>query len=109
MPVLLLTEEDVRGLLTMEVALEAVEEGLRRLALDEAVNIPRTRAQTDRVMLHVLSAAAKGLGYLGFKAYTTSRKGAQFHVSLHDGKTGALLALIQAFPRCIRGRGQRGA
>ena len=62
MTVLLLTEDDVRRLLTMDMALEAVEEALRRLALDEAQNIPRTRAQTDHVMLHVLSAAAKTFG-----------------------------------------------
>jgi len=96
MPVLMLTEADVRQLLTMDIALEAVEEGLRRLALDEAVNIPRSRAQTDHAMLHTLSAAVKGLGFMGYKAYSTSRKGAQFHVGLFDGKTGALLALMQA-------------
>ena len=94
--VLLLSEDDVRHLLTMEMALQAVEEGLRKLALDEAVNVPRARAQTDHVMLHVMSAAAKTLGVMGYKAYATSRKGAHFHVGLYDGKTGALLALIQA-------------
>src|SRR4051812_41733996 len=96
MGVLLLTEDDVRHLLTMEMCLEAVEEALRKHALDEAVNIPRSRAQTDHVMLHVMSAAAKTLGIAGFKAYATSRKGATFTVGLHDGKTGALLSLIQA-------------
>jgi ornithine cyclodeaminase/alanine dehydrogenase-like protein (mu-crystallin family) len=96
MTVLLLTEDDVRRLLTMDMALEAVEEALRRLALDEAQNIPRTRAQTDHVMLHVLSAAAKTFGVVGYKAYTTSRKGAQFHVAIYDSKTGAMLALMQA-------------
>src|SRR5438270_11211327 len=94
--VLLLNENDVRQLLTMEMALEAVEQGLRKMALDEAQNVPRTRAQTDHGMLHVLSAAAKTLGVMGFKAYATSRKGANFHVALYDGKSGALLALIQA-------------
>jgi ornithine cyclodeaminase/alanine dehydrogenase-like protein (mu-crystallin family) len=96
MPVLLLTEDDVRQLLTMEMALAAVEEGLRRLALDEAVNVPRARAQTDHGVLHTMSAAAKSLGIMGYKAYGTSRKGANFHMGLYDGKTGALLALIQA-------------
>jgi len=96
MPVLLLTEEDVRRLLTMDMALEAVEEGLRQLALDEAVNLPRARAQTDHAMLNTMSAAAKGLGFMGYKAYGTSRKSANFHVGLYDGKTGTLLALIQA-------------
>src|ERR1051326_1679438 len=86
MPVLLLSEEDVRQLLTMEMALEAVEAGLRKLALDEAVNIPRARSQTDHSVLHVMSAAAKTLGVMGYKTYSTSRKGALFHVGLYDGK-----------------------
>jgi ornithine cyclodeaminase/alanine dehydrogenase-like protein (mu-crystallin family) len=96
MPVLLLTEDDVRRLLTMEDALEAVESGLRKLALDEAENVPRSRCRTDHVMLHVLSAAAKGLGYLGYKAYTTGREGARFHVALYDGCSGELLSLMHA-------------
>jgi alanine dehydrogenase len=93
---LLLTEEDVRQLLTMEMALEAVEEALRSLALDEAQNIPRARCQTDHTMLHVMSAAAKTLGVMGYKAYATARKGGHFQVGLFDGKTGAPLALLQA-------------
>jgi ornithine cyclodeaminase/alanine dehydrogenase-like protein (mu-crystallin family) len=96
MPVLLLNEDDVRQVLTMEMALEAVEQGLRKMALDEVQNVPRSRAQTDHAMLHVLSAAAKTLGVMGLKAYSTTRRGAQFHVALYDGKTGALVALIQA-------------
>lgn len=96
MPVLLLSEDDVRQVLTMEMALTAVEEGLRKMALEEVQNVPRVRSQTDHVMLHVLSASAKTLGVCGYKAYTTARRGAQFHVGLFDGKTGALLSLMQA-------------
>jgi ornithine cyclodeaminase/alanine dehydrogenase-like protein (mu-crystallin family) len=96
MSILLLTEEDVRKLLTMEMALEAVEEGLRRMALDEAQNLSRARCQTDHATLHVMSAAAKSLGVMGYKSYSTSRKGSHFHVALYDGKTGIPLALIQA-------------
>src|SRR5262245_52637073 len=94
MNVLLINEEEVRRLLTMDMALEAVEEGLRKLALDEAQNNPRNRCQTDHAMLHVMSASAKTLGALGYKAYATSRKGAQFHIGLYDGKTGALVCLM---------------
>lgn len=96
MAVLLLTEDDVRQLLTMEMALDAVAEGLRKHALDEAQNIPRSRCQTDHAMLHVLSGSAKTLGVMGYKAYTTTRKGSNFHVGLFDGRSGALTALIQA-------------
>jgi ornithine cyclodeaminase/alanine dehydrogenase-like protein (mu-crystallin family) len=96
MPVLLLTEDEVRQLLTMEMALDVVEDGLRRLALDEANNVPRSRVQTDHAMLHCLSAADKTLDVLGYKAYVTTARGAHFHVALYDGKTGALLSLMQA-------------
>lgn len=95
--VLLLTEEDVRRLLSMDMALEAVEQGLRKLALDEAANTPRARVQTDHAMLHVMSAAAKSLGVMGAKLYSTSRRSpARFILPLFDGKTGALLCLMQA-------------
>ena len=92
-----LTEDDVRRVLTMDLALTAVEDGLRKMALDEVVNVSRARAQTDHAMLHTMSAAAKTLGVMGYKAYSTNRKGgSQFHIGLYDGKSGALLALIQA-------------
>jgi ornithine cyclodeaminase/alanine dehydrogenase-like protein (mu-crystallin family) len=95
--VLLLSEEEVRRLLTMDMALEAVEMGLRKLALDEAQNTPRARVQTDHAMLHVLSAAVKSLGVMGAKLYATARKyPARFLLPLFDGKTGALLCLMQA-------------
>ncbi len=96
MPVLILTEDDVRAVLTMDLALAAVEAAFRKIALDEAVNVPRQRCQTDTVMLHVLPAAAKTLGALGFKAYTTGRFDPQFKVYLFDPKAGGLTAVLDA-------------
>jgi ornithine cyclodeaminase/alanine dehydrogenase-like protein (mu-crystallin family) len=96
MPVLFLTESEVASVLTMDLALDAVGAAFRKLALDEAVNVPRQRCQTDLAMLHVLPAAAKTLGVLGFKAYTTTKAGAKFHVTLYDGKTGAMTAVVEA-------------
>ena len=96
MPVLHLTEDEVRDVLTMETAIEAVEAGLRKMALEEAFNVPRSRCQTDQVMLHVLPAAAKTLVVIGYKAYVTSRAGARFHVTIYDGKTGEMLSVMQA-------------
>ena len=72
--VLLLNEDEVRRLLTMDMALEAVEQGLRKLGLDEAQNVPRARVQTDHAMLHSMAAAAKSLGVMGAKVYATSRE-----------------------------------
>lgn len=97
MPALYLTEAEVGRLLTMDLALEAVSAAFRKIGCDEAENVPRSRCQTDRVMLHVLPAAAKTLGAIGFKAYTTPRDGpARFHVTLFDPQTGAMSALLEA-------------
>ncbi len=96
MAVLHLTEVQVRDLLPMDEAIAAVEAALRKMALEEAVAVPRSRCQTDHVMLHVLAAAAKTLGVIGLKAYTTSRTEARFHVTIYDGKTGEMLAILQA-------------
>lgn len=93
---LYLTEDDVRAVLTMDLALDAVAAAFRKLALDEAMNPPRQRVQTDRVYLHVLPAAAKTLGALGFKAYTSGPGGTQFRVYLFDPREGGLTAMIEA-------------
>ena len=42
-----LTEEDVRSLLPMDEAIEAVERGLREQGNGTGVNVPRHRAQAD--------------------------------------------------------------
>jgi ornithine cyclodeaminase/alanine dehydrogenase-like protein (mu-crystallin family) len=91
-----LSEAEVRDLLTMEMALEAVETGLRQLALEEAENIPRSRCRANHATLHVMSAAAKSFGVIGYKAYATTRAAANFCVGLFDVKTGAVTALLQA-------------
>lgn len=96
MPIYYLTEVEVERVLTMELALEATAAAFRKLALEEAENAPRQRVRTDHVMLHVLPAAAKTLGALGFKAYTTAKQGAQFHVTLFDPKQGGVTAIVEA-------------
>src|ERR1700678_3622070 len=97
MAVLLLTEDDVRRLATMDMAIEAVEAGLRKLALDEAQNVPRARVQTDHAMMHNMAASIKTMGVMGTKVYAVTRKNPpMFLVTLFDGRSGALLALIQA-------------
>jgi ornithine cyclodeaminase/alanine dehydrogenase-like protein (mu-crystallin family) len=86
----------VGRVLTMDLALDAVSTAFRKIGLEEAENVPRRRCQTDLVMLHVLPAAAKTLGAIGFKAYTVSRQGTRFHVTLYDAKSGAMAAILEA-------------
>ena len=96
MAVLHLNEDDVRDLLTMDMAIEAVETVFRKMALEEAFTIPRSRCQTDHAMLHVLPAACKTMGVIGFKSYVTAKARQTFHVTIYNGRTGEMLAIIQA-------------
>jgi alanine dehydrogenase len=95
MAALYLTEDDVGELLNIRLAIEVCEEAFRRLAGGEAENVPRSRAQAPGIILHAMSAAAGYLGLVGWKCYTTTRKGARFHIGLYD-RDGTLLALIEA-------------
>ena len=96
MATIFLTESDVRQLLTMREAIDAVEDGFCRLGSGEAVNVPRRRVRTTDVMLHVMSASCQAYGLIGFKAYTTSRAGSRFHIVLYDGSTGEMVAMMEA-------------
>jgi alanine dehydrogenase len=96
MAAIYLTEDDVRELLDVETAIEAVEGAFRSLAEEKAVNVPRSRARAPGIALHVMSAAAEYLGYVGWKVYTTTRAKAVFHVGLSAVASGELVALIEA-------------
>ena len=91
-----LKEEDVDRLLTMPVALEAVEEVLRFHGEGKAVNIARSRVRLPNNVLHVMSGGVPDLNVTGLKSYTTTPHGAQFLILLYQADTGACLAIIEA-------------
>jgi ornithine cyclodeaminase/alanine dehydrogenase-like protein (mu-crystallin family) len=94
---LLLTEADVRQLLTMPVALEAVEASFRGLAEGTALVHPRRRLHLQGFSyLHYMAAADGAGGYEGMKIYTSSRHGLRFMIPLFRANTGELLAFIEA-------------
>jgi ornithine cyclodeaminase/alanine dehydrogenase-like protein (mu-crystallin family) len=94
---LLLTEADVKAILTMPLALEAVEDSFRRLANGAAVSHSRQRLHIPgKVFLHYMAAADSTGGYLGLKIYSSSREGMRFLVSLYTAQSGELAALIEA-------------
>lgn len=92
---LFLREGDVRGLLTMEDALAAVEQAFRLKGQGKADNHPRQRPRLGRSMLQVMPAAVSGTG-LGLKAYTVASRGVRCVVLLWDAETGDLQAVIEA-------------
>ena len=93
---LFLDEQQVTDLLTMEMAIAAVEEALRQHGLGTAINNPRTRVRLPTGQLHMMGAALPTRGVIGYKAYTAVRGKTRFHVMLYSTDTGELLAMLQA-------------
>ncbi len=93
---LYIREEEVGGLLSMDVALRAVEAAFRELGTGSAVNIPRSRVRLPGHTLHVMSGGIPELNLTGLKAYTTTRHGARFVVLLFRADSGEPLAAIEA-------------
>src|SRR5580704_10889215 len=94
---LLLTEADVKSLITMPLALECVQHSFQRLADGSALLHPRQRLHVpSKSYLHYMAAADGTSGYMGLKIYTSSRKGLRFLITLFSAESGDLLALIEA-------------
>jgi len=93
---LFLNEADVRELLTMPLAIEAVEEAHRALSLANAVDVPRQRTRLPQTALHILQGALPGLDAIGYKAYTSNRSGVRFLVHLFSAASGTLRVVLEA-------------
>lgn len=93
---LYLSENDVKQLLTVGMAMEAVESAHRDLALGQAIDTPRARSRLPQTVLHILKGALPAQGVLGYKAYTSNRSGNRFLVHLFDAASGRLRAVIEA-------------
>jgi alanine dehydrogenase len=94
---LLLTEADVRNLLTMPIALDVVEESLRQQGNGKLILHPRRRIKfPDSSLLHYMAAGDPVHGYIGMKIYTVARGVARFVVPLFRSTTGEMAALVEA-------------
>jgi alanine dehydrogenase len=92
-----ISESEVRALLTMPMAIEAVEEISRRQATGEAVVHARRRIELPGGgYFHYMAGADFTAGFLGAKLYTFVRGNLGFLVSLYRIETGELAALIEA-------------
>lgn len=93
---LLLTEHDVENLLTMEMALEAVETAFRELGSGSATNHARRRVPIKNGLLHYMASAAPNQNVFGLKMYPATSMGANFLIPLYHYETAKLAALIEA-------------
>jgi ornithine cyclodeaminase/alanine dehydrogenase-like protein (mu-crystallin family) len=92
-----ISEAEVRAVLTMPLAVEAVEEISRKQATGEVVVHPRRRFELPGGgFFHYMAAADFTLGFVAMKQYTYVRGKLRFLVPLYEMATGDLLALIEA-------------
>ena len=93
---LFLSESDVRQLLTMPLAIEAVEAAHRELSQARAIDIPRQRTRLPQTALHILQGALPACDAIGYKAYTSNRSGVRFLVHVFSAATGVLRVVVEA-------------
>jgi alanine dehydrogenase len=87
---LFLSENDVKNLLTVALAMEAVESAHRDLALGQAQDTFRAPVpRLPQTALHILQGGLPAQGVLGYKAYTSNRSGNRFLVHLFDAASAA--------------------
>lgn len=92
-----ISEAEVREVLNMPLAIEAVEEISRKQASEEVVVHPRRRFELpDGGFFHYMAAADYSRGFIAMKQYTYVRGKLCFLVPLYEMATGDLLALIEA-------------
>ena len=93
---LFITEEQVKSLFTMPIALEAVEEAFKARASGDAFNEPRRRLPTSSGAYNVMFATWRGHQIAGLKSYAGGSAGINFHVLLYDTSNNSLTAVIEA-------------
>jgi alanine dehydrogenase len=92
-----INEAEVRQLLTMPMAIAAVEEVSRKQVEGSVVFHPRRRFELpDRGYFHYMAALDTSAGYVGMKQYTYVKGKLCFLVPLYSITSGELLALIEA-------------
>ena len=92
-----ISEAEVRQVLTMPMALEAVEEISSKQAAGEVIVHPRRRFELPKGgFFHYMAAADYTAGFLAMKQYTFVRGKMRFLVPLYEIATGDLVAMIEA-------------
>ena len=96
----MLSEGEVRDLLTFADAVEAVEDAFGMLGRGEATNHPRQRGEAGGAVLNVMWALAPALGAMGVKSYPIVRsdvtQGSSFTFLLYGLPGGELDAILEA-------------
>ena len=96
-PLLWLTEQDVVSLVTLDDAIPALERGLRALGAGDAFNVPKALGgYGDGSSMHSLGSGAPGLGYVGYKNWVHTKRGATAIYVLFNAADGSVAAVMEA-------------
>jgi len=91
-----LTEQDVRGLLTVNDALAALDECFAHWHDPDTGNIDRRRARVGGGNFNLMGAAYGHKKVYGLKAYFAGKSAARYHTLLYCAQSARLLAMIEA-------------
>src|SRR6202158_3553019 len=92
-----ISEAEVQQVLTMPMALEAVEEISRKQATGEVIVHPRRRFELPSGgFFHYMAAADFTAGFLAMKQYTFVRGKIRFLAPLYEIASGDLVGMIEA-------------
>lgn len=91
----LITDEQVRNVLTLRESSDVVREAFVAAARGQAVTLPRSRTNLDHLTLSVMGGIVAPAGMCGAKVYSTNAGQFDFVIVLFDGKDGHYLATIQ--------------
>lgn len=92
-----LTEADVGACMSLNDAIEALQDGLALEARSEAANVDKALGTWGSgSSMHALGSMMPQRGYVGFKTWANTPNGATAVFSLFDANNGALLAMMSA-------------
>src|SRR5260370_5134354 len=92
-----ISESEVRQLLTMPMAIEAVEDISRKQAAGTVIVHPRRRFELPGGgFFHYMAAIDTTAGFVAMKQYTYVKGSLRFLIPLYSTPTAALLALTEA-------------
>ena len=95
--VLWMTEKDVVAAVSLNEAIEALDEMLRSEARGEAGNLDKTLGTWNgQSSMHALGSMCAAKGYVGFKTWANTPQGAAAVFSLFSAGDGQLLAMMEA-------------
>ncbi len=96
-PLIWLTEQDVVSLVALDDAIPALERGLRALGAGDAFNVPKALGgYGDGSSMHSLGSGAPGLGYVGYKNWVHTKRGATAIYVMFNAGDGSVAAVIEA-------------